>query len=82
MVIQGNTTIKTGLHRTSHGTVVSWIMLETKTDYRRHAQIERAIRDLRYDVGLNHLPSDSRPDPASTGRAPRILRVRRPRITG
>ena len=26
-------------------------------DHRRHAEIENAIRDLKYGVGLNHLPS-------------------------
>ena len=31
--------------------------LEMKTDHRRHAEIENAIRDLKYGVGLNHLPS-------------------------
>ena len=25
--------------------------------HRRHAEIENAIRDLKYGVGLNHLPS-------------------------
>ena len=28
-----------------------------EADHRRHAEIENAIRDLNYDVGLNHLPS-------------------------
>ena len=28
-----------------------------ETDYRRHAEIENAIRDLKYGVGLNHMPS-------------------------
>ena len=32
-------------------------MLELEADHRRHAEIENAIRDLKYDVGLNHLPS-------------------------
>ena len=32
--------------------------LELEADHRRHAEIENAIRDLRYGVGLNHLPSD------------------------
>ena len=32
-------------------------MLETEADHRRHAEIENAIRDLKYGVGLNHLPS-------------------------
>src|SRR5665213_2032136 len=31
------------------------LMLEA--DHRRHAEIENAIRDLKYGVGLNHLPS-------------------------
>ena len=28
-----------------------------EADHRRHAEIENAIRDLKYGVGLNHLPS-------------------------
>ena len=31
--------------------------LALETDHRRHAEIENAIRDLKYGVGLNHLPS-------------------------
>ena len=31
--------------------------LELEADHRRHAEIENVIRDLKYDVGLNHLPS-------------------------
>ena len=31
--------------------------LELEADRRRHAEIENAIRDLKYGVGLNHLPS-------------------------
>ena len=31
--------------------------LELEADHRRHAEIENAIRDLQYGVGLNHLPS-------------------------
>ena len=31
--------------------------LELKADHRRHAEIQNAIRDLKYGVGLNHLPS-------------------------
>ena len=31
--------------------------LELEADHRRHAVIENAIRDLKYGVGLNHLPS-------------------------
>ena len=32
---------------------------ELEADHRRHAEIENAIRDLKYGVGLNHLPSGS-----------------------
>ena len=32
-------------------------MLELEADHRRHAESENAIRDLKYGVGLNHLPS-------------------------
>ena len=32
-------------------------MLKLEADHRRHAEIENAIRDLKYGVGLNHLPS-------------------------
>ncbi len=31
--------------------------LELEADHRRHAEMENAIRDLKYGVGLNHLPS-------------------------
>ena len=31
--------------------------LELEADHRRHAEIENAIRDFKYSVGLNHLPS-------------------------
>ena len=31
--------------------------LELEADHRRHAEIANAIRDLKYGVGLNHLPS-------------------------
>ena len=31
--------------------------LELEADHRRHAEIENVIRDLKYGVGLNHLPS-------------------------
>ena len=30
--------------------------LRLEADHRRHAEIENAIRDLKYGVGLNHLP--------------------------
>jgi hypothetical protein len=32
-------------------------LLELEADHRRHAEIENAIRDLKYGVALNHLPS-------------------------
>ena len=32
-------------------------MLELEADHRRHAEIENAIRELKYGVGLNHMPS-------------------------
>ena len=32
-------------------------MLEVEADHRRHADVENTIRDLKYGVGLNHLPS-------------------------
>ncbi len=31
--------------------------LSLESDHRRHAEIENAIRDLKYGMGLNHLPS-------------------------
>ncbi len=31
--------------------------LDLEADHRRHVEIENAIRDLKYGVGLNHLPS-------------------------
>ena len=31
--------------------------LELEADHRRHAETENAIRDPKYDVGLNYLPS-------------------------
>ena len=31
--------------------------LELEADHRCHAEIENAIRDLKYGVGLNHIPS-------------------------
>ena len=33
--------------------------LELEADHRRHAEVENAIRDLKYGVGLNYLPSGS-----------------------
>ena len=32
-------------------------MLDMEADHRRHAEIENAIGDLKYGVGLNHMPS-------------------------
>ena len=34
-----------------------WETLELEADHRRHAEVENAIRDLKYGVGLNHMPS-------------------------
>ena len=31
--------------------------MELEADHRRHAEIENAIRDLKYGVGMNHMPS-------------------------
>jgi Transposase DDE domain group 1 len=31
--------------------------LDLEADHRRHAEVENTIRDLKYGVGLNHLPS-------------------------
>jgi hypothetical protein len=36
-------------------------LLELEADHRRHAEVENAIRDLKYGVGLNHLPSGQFP---------------------
>jgi hypothetical protein len=33
------------------------VTLELEADHRRHAVVEDAVRDLKYGVGLNHLPS-------------------------
>ena len=38
--------------------------LELEADHRRHAEIENAIRDLKYGVGLNHLPRGASPPTA------------------
>ena len=48
--------------------------LELEADHRRHAEIENAIRDLKYGVGLNHLPAGrfpANPEPAEGGLAGR-----------
>ena len=39
--------------------------LALEADHRRHAEIENAIRDLQYGVGLNHLPSGHFPTNAA-----------------
>ncbi len=31
--------------------------IELEADHRRHAEVENTVRDLKYGVGLNHLPS-------------------------
>ena len=48
--------------------------LYLEADHRRHAEIENAIRDLKYGVGLNYLPSGrfpANPEPAEGGLAGR-----------
>ena len=48
--------------------------LYLEADHRRHAEIENAIRDLKYGVGLNHLTSGrfpANPEPAEGGLAGR-----------
>ena len=44
--------------------------LQLEADHRRHAEIENAIRDLKYGVGLNHMPSGR-----FTANAPRLSRL-------
>ena len=46
-------------------TLVRGDTLELEADHRRHAEIENAIRDLKYGVGLNHLPSGRFPTNAA-----------------
>ena len=41
--------------------------LELEADHRRHAEIENAIRDLKYGVGLNHLPARAASPPTAPG---------------
>src|ERR1035437_8994856 len=36
---------------------ISSLRFTLEADHRRHAEIENVIRDLKYGVGLNHLPS-------------------------
>ena len=43
--------------------------LELEADHRRHAEVENAIRDLKYGVGLNHLPSGRWAARIGSGRA-------------
>ena len=47
------------VHYSYHGFITDrdGATLELEADHRRHAEIENAIRDLKYGVGLNHLPS-------------------------
>ena len=42
-----------------HGFITGrdWETLELEAGHRCHAEVENAIRDLKYGVGLNHLPS-------------------------
>ena len=42
-----------------HGFITDRVgeLLELEADHRRHAEIENAFRDLKYGVGLDHLPS-------------------------
>ena len=47
--------------------------LALEADHRRHAKIENAIRDLKYGVGLNHIPS---------GRFPTNPELAEGRLTG
>ena len=63
--------------------------LDLEADHRRHAEIENAIRDLKYGVGLNHLPSGrfpANPEPAEGGLdgrpepAPYSIRGHRPQL--
>ena len=44
-------------HRVTASTLYDTAISELEADHRRHAEIENAIRDLKYGVGLNHLPS-------------------------
>ena len=44
--------------------------LELEADHRRHAEIGNAIRDLKYGVGLNHLPSGRFAAAGGTGDGP------------
>ena len=46
-------------HSRYHGFITDrdGVTLELEADHRRPAEIENAIRDLKYGMGLNHLPS-------------------------
>ena len=50
--------------------------LALEADHRRHAEIENAIRDLKYGVGLNHLPSGRFPANAAGLSVQRLPRTR------
>ena len=61
--------------------------LELEADHRRHAEIENAIRDLKYGVGLNHLPSGCFPANAAwlavqTMAHPPLAEHAGPRVSG
>ena len=40
--------------------------MKLEVDHRRRAEVENAIRDLEYGVGLNHLPSGRFPAETSS----------------
>lgn len=48
-----------GIGYTYHALITNRVgeMLELEADHRRHAEVESVIRDLKYGVGLNHMPS-------------------------
>ena len=55
--------------------------MELEADHRRHAEVEHAIRDLKYGVGLNDLPcTHARGEGGPGGRGLHHL-PRRPRVT-
>ncbi|MYC33975.1 MAG: hypothetical protein F4X64_12475 [Chloroflexi bacterium] len=50
--------------------------LELEADHRRHAEVENAIRDLKYGAGLNHIPSGRFPANAAWLAAQSLPRTR------
>ena len=48
-----------GVGYTHHGLITDreGALLDLEADHRRHAEIENTIRDLKYGMGLNHMPS-------------------------